>query len=158
MAEAGGEANGLIPLVGDVVRECEICRAFDLATAIPVSGASMASSFNEKVLADLLVLSDPTVAHVLDLFSRYPPLVPVRPTNLGDVWDTSCASWIAVFGEPRIMQMGEGGEWKNDLRIDFRADRYFKSQREGAGSQWTCSSYLQPNDCRWAARGPPTNY
>ena len=47
MAEADGRANGLIPLADDVVREREICWAFDAAPAIPVSGTSSASSSNE---------------------------------------------------------------------------------------------------------------
>ena len=37
-AEVGGRADGLIPLADDVVLEREICRAFDAAPAIPVSG------------------------------------------------------------------------------------------------------------------------
>ena len=49
MAEADWKANSLIPLVDDVVRECEICRASDVAPAIPVAGTSSVSSFNEKV-------------------------------------------------------------------------------------------------------------
>ena len=46
MAGEYGRANGLIPLVGDVVRECDICRALDAAPAIPVAGTSSTSSLD----------------------------------------------------------------------------------------------------------------
>ena len=108
MAEADCKAGGLVPLVDGVARECEIRRAFDAAPAIPVAGTSQASSLNEKVQVDLLFLGDLIAFHVLGLFSRYSLLVPVRSTNPG-----------AVFGEPRMIQMAEGGEWENDLWVDF---------------------------------------
>ena len=81
MAEADGKAGELSPLADDVVRGCEICRAFDVAPAIPVAGTSAASSFNERVQVDLLFLGDLIALHVLDLFSRYSLLAPVRAEN-----------------------------------------------------------------------------
>ena len=134
MAVADGKANGLIPLVGDVVRECEICRAFDVAPAIPASATSAVSSPNEKVRASLPVSDDLITLNVLDLVPRYSALVPVWSKNPEEAWDTFRASPIAVFGEPQIIQMGEGGEWENDLRFDLRADRYIKSQFQGVGA------------------------
>ena len=105
MAEAEGRANGLIPFADDVVRECEACRAFGAAPAIPVARASSASAFNEKVQADLLLLGDITVLHVLDLFSRYSLLSPAGSKNPVEVRDTFCMSRVAILGEPRITQM-----------------------------------------------------
>ena len=133
-AEADWRANWLIPLAGDVVRECDICRAPDVAPAIPVVGTSPVSSFNERVQVDISFLGDLITLRVLDLFSRYPLLVPARSKNPDEVWGTFCFSWIAVFGEPRIVQSDEGGEWKNDIWVDLRADRYIKVQYQGAGA------------------------
>ena len=84
----------------EVVRECEIRRAFDAAPAIPVAGTSKVSSFNEKVQVDLLFLGDLIALHVLDVFPRYSLLVPVRPKNPEEVWDTFCTSWLAALGNP----------------------------------------------------------
>ena len=111
MAEADGKAGKLIPSAGDVVRECEICRASDAAPAIPVAGTSHVSSFNEKVRADLLFLGDLVALRVIDHFPRYSLSVPVRPGNPEGVWDAFCDSRIAVFGKPRLIQMDAGGEW-----------------------------------------------
>ena len=81
LAEADGKADGLIPLVGDVVRECDICRAFDVAPAIPVAGALSVSFFNDKVQTGLLFLDDLVAPRVLDFFSCYSLPVPVRSKN-----------------------------------------------------------------------------
>ena len=91
-ALADGKADGLIALADDVVRECETFRAFDVAPAIPVAGTSSVSSFNEKVQVDLLFSGDLIALHVLDLFSRYSPLSPVRSKGPEEARDTFCAS------------------------------------------------------------------
>ena len=65
---ADGKTGSLIPCVDDVVRECDVCRAFDVAPSIPVSGASLVASFNEKVQVDVLFLEHIFVLRVLDLF------------------------------------------------------------------------------------------
>ena len=92
LAEADGKADGLIPLADDVVRECEICRAFDVAPAIPVAGTSSVSSFNERVQVDPPFSDDLIALHVPDLFSRYSPPVPVRSKNPEEVRETFGAS------------------------------------------------------------------
>ena len=79
-------------------------------------------------------LDDIIALHVLALFSRYSFLVPDRLKNPGEVWDAFCTSRIAEFGKPHSIQMDEGGEWKNELRVDLCADRYTKLQFQGAGA------------------------
>ena len=84
LAEADGKAGRLIPLVGDVVRECEICRTFDVAPAIRVAGTSSASSFNEEAQVGILSLGDLIALHVLDLVSPYSLLArPVEESARG---------------------------------------------------------------------------
>ena len=39
-----------------------------------------------------------------------------------------------AFGKPRIVQMDEGGGWKNDLWVDSCADRYIRLQNQGVGA------------------------
>ena len=82
----------------------------------------------------LLFLADLIGLHVLDLFSRYSLLVPVRSKNPEEVRDTFRTSRIAVLGAPRIIQMGDGGGWENDLRVDSRADRHIKLQYQCVGA------------------------
>ena len=106
MAEAGGKANRLIPPVGDFVRACEICRAFDVAPAIPVSGTSPASSFNGMAQVDLLLMGDIVALHVLDLFARYSLRAPVRSKKSEEVWGSLRTS---RFWETPDKSNGRGG-------------------------------------------------
>ena len=117
-----------------MVRECDVCRAFDAAPSIPVSGASSVAACKEKVQVDLLFLDDIIVLHAVYLFSRHSILVPVRSKNPDKVWDAFRTSRIAVFSKPRAIHMGEEGERNNELRVDFRADRYIEVHFQGAGA------------------------
>ena len=83
---------------------------------------------------DLLFLGDLIILHVLGVFPRYSLLAPGRSKNPAEVWDTFCASWVAVFGKPRIVQMDEEGGWKHDLWVDLCADRYIRLQNQGVGA------------------------
>ena len=140
-AEAEGEAGGLIPSVDDVVRECEICRGFDVAPAIPVAGASSVASFNEQLRVDLLfwvlrvlpsVLGiawtfcfgycDWSVLRVLGLFSSYSLLSSCPVEESG-----RCMGYLSRFADCGFWETpdnsdGRRKEWKNDLWVDLRAD------------------------------------
>ena len=85
MVEADGRAGSLVQYVDEVVRNCEVCRAFDMAPSIPIAGTSTVSAFNEKLQIDLLFLDEHIVLHVLDIFSRYSLMVPVRSKNPEEV-------------------------------------------------------------------------
>ena len=69
-----------------VVTQCEVCRAFDKAPHLPIAGTSMVAAFNEKLQVDLLFLDDLIVLHIMDVFSKYSVLTPVRSKNPLEVW------------------------------------------------------------------------
>ena len=117
-----------------MVRGCDVCRVLGVAPAIPASGASSVASINGKVQDDLLFLDDFIVLRALDLLPSYSFLVPVRSRNPDEAWDAFCTSRIAVFAKPRSIQMEEGGERKNELWVDLRADRYIRLQLRGVGA------------------------
>ena len=134
LAEADGEAVSLILFADDVVRRCDVCRVLHVAPSIPASSFSSVASISEKVQRNLLFLDDFIVLRALDLLSRYSSLAPVRSKNPGEVWGAFRTSRIAVFAKPRSIQMDEGGEWKNELWADSRADRYIRLQLRGVGA------------------------
>ena len=53
MVDSGWGANGLLGCVGDVIQQCEVCRAFGKAPFRPIAGTPLASSFYGKLQADL---------------------------------------------------------------------------------------------------------
>ena len=94
--------------VNQVLETCDVCGAFDKAPHVPIAGTATVSAFNEKVQADLLFLDDLIVAHAMDVFSKY-------SENPQEVWGVSCARLFGTFGPPKRIQMGEGGEWKDEI-------------------------------------------
>ena len=74
--------------------------------------------FNDRVQVILLVLDDIIALRAMDMFSKYSRPPPVRAENPQEVWDAFCGGWLGTFGSPESIQMGEGGEWQNEMRTD----------------------------------------
>ena len=80
------------------------------------------ATFSEKSQVDLLFLGDVFALHIMDLCSRYSPLIPVRTEGPQEVRDAFCSSEIGIFGPPWIIQLDEDGEWKTELWAELRPE------------------------------------
>ena len=114
--------------------QCEVCQAFDKVPRDPAAGTSTVAMFNEKSQVDLLFLDDIIALRILDVFSKYSLLIPVRTKNPQEVWDASRRPRIWVFGHPVSIQLGEGSEWENELSAELRSDRRIKLLSQGVGA------------------------
>ena len=123
MADSGGGNSHLVDFVDDVLERGDVCRAFDQAPHVPHAGDSVGSMFNAKAQVDLLFLDDLLASHAMDMFSKIALLPPAPSENPQDVWDAVCGGRLGAFGPPKCSQMDEGGEWKNEIRTDWRAGR-----------------------------------
>ena len=83
---------------------------------------------------DLLFLGDIIAAHAMDVFSKYSLLHQVKSKNPQEVRDVFCAGWLGAFGPPKSIQMDEGGEWKNEIWLDYCSDRRIKLISQGVGA------------------------
>ena len=117
-----------------MLETCDACRAFDKAPHVPIAGTTTVSSFNKKVQVDLLLLDDPIVVYAMDVFSKYSLLRLAQSENPQEAWGVFCAKWLGTFGPPKRIQMDEGGEWKNEIRMDFCAERRLKLQFQEVGA------------------------
>ena len=90
--------------------------------------------FNGCLRLDLLFLGDIIALRVMDVFSKYSILARARSKNPQEVWDAFLSSWVGVFGAPKSLHLGEGGEWKNDLWRDLCVERRIKLVFQGAGA------------------------
>ena len=81
---------------------------------------------DERLQVALLLLDASIELHVMDIFPKYSPLIPVRTKNPQEPWDASCSSWIGVFGPPMSSWLDGGGEWKNEFRTELRPGRRIK--------------------------------
>ena len=119
--------NMHLPTCADEVSEqSEIRRAFDKARNAPMAGNSTASVFNGKLQADLPFLDSSITVRAMDVFSKYPPLIPVRAKHPRGVWGAFFTSRIGVFGPLRCIQMDDGGEWKNKAWTELRSYQRIK--------------------------------
>ena len=76
-------------------------------------------------------MGDIIAPHVIDVFSKYSLLFPVRTKNPQEVRN----SWIRVSGPPLCGQMDEDGEWENDLWAELRRERRIKLLFQGVGAR-----------------------
>ena len=58
----------------------------------------------------------------------------MKSKNPQEVWDVFCAGWLGTFGPPKSIQMDEGGEWKNEVWMDYCSDRRIKLIFQGVGA------------------------
>ena len=65
------ETLGLANYVGEVLGQCEPCRAFDMATHIAISGATTGPAFRGKLQTGLLFLSDPIALRAAYVYPKY---------------------------------------------------------------------------------------
>ena len=84
-----------------------MCCDSDEAPRIPIAGASVVPTLNEKFQARPSFWGDAIAWRALEIFSGYSLLAPVRSTNPH--------GGRAIFGRPERVQMNEGGEWEMSL-------------------------------------------
>ena len=61
----------------DVVAQCDVCKAFEKAPHIPISGTSSASMLYERMRKKSLFLSDIIALRIMGVFSKYSMLTRV---------------------------------------------------------------------------------
>ena len=100
LAHSVGNNMHLLARADEAMAQCEVCQAFEQAPHIPVGGTSTVAMFSEKLRADSPFSDDIIAPHVVDVFSKYSPLIPVRTKNPQEARDAGCSPWIGIFGPP----------------------------------------------------------
>ena len=97
--------------VDEVLAQCGVCQAFGKAPHAPAAGASTVAAYSEKLQVALLFVGDIIALRIMDVFSKYSFLIPVRTKNPKEVWDALRTSWIGFFaphGASSLMRVGSG--------------------------------------------------
>ena len=90
--------------------------------------------FNERLQMDLIFLDDIITLRIMGVFSKYSMLARARPKHPQEARAAFLSSWAGVFGIPKSLHLGEGGERKNDLWRDLCVGRRIKLVLQGAGA------------------------
>ena len=134
MADAEGAEIRAPDSAGGVAGLCEVGRAFDGATYLPVAGTSMVSSPTENGQIDLLFLGDVLDPHVTKPYPKYSLLVLVCSGNPLEVRGSLAGTQIPAVSRPRAIQTDAGGAWGYGKRTDFRTKRNNRPQIHGRGA------------------------
>ena len=70
----------------------------------------------------------------MDMFPKFPLLLPVQPENPQEVWDAFCGGWSGIFVSPWSIRVDGGGEWRKDIWADLCAGLRIKLQFRGVGA------------------------
>ena len=116
---SGGDMHSLT-CADEVSDQREVCRAFKEAPHVPIAKASAVATSNEKSQVDLLLPADIIESDAMDVSSECAFLMPARSKTFQEVWGALRNSRIGVFGPSQCAQMDEGGERKNEVRMDMR--------------------------------------
>ena len=100
LVDSGRENMHLLNFAGNPSEHCEVCRALNKATHVPIAVTAAESMFNEKSKVDILFLNSIIALHVMDAYSEYLPLIPARSETSREVRDVSCGCCVRVFGQP----------------------------------------------------------
>ena len=98
-----------------VLEQRDICRVFDMAPHVPIAGMPAVSLFNGKLQVNLLLLGNAIALHSMDGFSEYALPVVAPSKNPQEVRHASRGARVGVFGQPKRIHRGEGGEWKRGV-------------------------------------------
>ena len=131
LVDSDGDNMHVLTCVDGVLERCDKCRPLDKAPHVPVAGTSTVFRFNEKSREDLLFSGDIIALRAMDVSSQYSLSKPARSKNPQEVWNSFRNSRGGVFGQPRSIQVDEGGGRKNEVRTDLRSDRRTKLQFQG---------------------------
>ena len=115
MVESDRGTMHLVNTADGFLGQCDFCRAFDKAPHAPITGLPAASMFNGGLRANLLFPGDAVALPAMDGLSKCSLLIPARSENTQEVRDAFGGARIGGPGQPRRVQMGEGGEWKKEV-------------------------------------------
>ena len=87
--------------------------------------------FNLKVQVDLLLSGGIIAVRAMDMLSKYSLLLPGQCENPQEFWGSFRFGRLGILSPPKSIQMGEGGEWRNETWADLRAGRRIKLQFPG---------------------------
>jgi len=130
--------NEIIDNIKITTKNCNICKQFKRAPAVPVVSVPLSNNFNDVVAMDLIVMSQGTyIVHLIDLFTRY-SMACVRKTKRQDcITDAIMKIWIKYFGSPRKFLADNGGEFANAGYTDMCESFNIEIMKTAAESPWS---------------------
>ena len=114
MLSRAGVHQDALKLIGDVVRECEICRRYSRSPPKPRIRAELAGFFNDIVMVDLFFVWGKIFMIILDEATRYKVSSMLRDKTGHSILRCLLMDWMRYFGPMRTLVSDQEGGLRSD--------------------------------------------
>ena len=156
------EISGLLDIVKDLDKNCEICMRYKGTSSRPLVGFSLAHDFNENetIAMDLKQFRGAYILHMVDHATRYSAAAIVS-SKQKKVIDKIFKHWIAIFGTPNLF-LSDKEEFNNELFREMGKQLNINIKTTAAESPWSNSIVEKQNGVignmmKYPAHGRPCN-
>ena len=112
----------------------------------PIVGLSRATDFNQTMTMDLHQLSDNIwYFHMIDEFTRFSNAVIIKSKATRVVTNKLIQCWISLFGSPKRVLSGNGGEFESSEFKDMCENFNIKVVTTPAEAPWSNGIWEQDN-------------
>ena len=114
---------------------CDVCRTVHEAPHVPIAEAATVSMASGSIISSGRIISGRLRSLARDgrLFDVL-PLNPAALKNSQGAREAFCSVRIGVFGQPKSIRTGEGGEWENAVWAALRPGHRIKLQFQVVGA------------------------
>ena len=121
---------------------CEQCIKLSNRKPIRKVGLPRATRFNECVAMDLKMINDKWTLHMIDSFSRFSVIVPVKNKTGKEILEKIFRFWISIFGTPVSFMTDNGGEFVNEGFLELASKLEITLHSSPAESPW-CNGVVE---------------
>ena len=146
LRDSGIVDESILKSVDDVSAKCTICKRFRKPPLRPVVAFPTATSFNETVAMDIKVIGGVSVLHMVDHATRYSSAFVVPNKKKETIVRAVMEYWVRIFGSPGYFLTDNGGEFVNDLLIEYAEKFNIVLKTTAAESAWSNGLCEKHND------------
>lgn len=138
ISDSGVNDSDINQLVDHVSSHCDICRQFKRPPLKPAVAFPSASAFNDTVAMDLKFMGNGIyLLHMIDHATRYSSACVIRNKRKETIVISVLENWIRIFGSPHYFLTDNGGEFVNDLMLEYAEKFNISLKTTAAESAWS---------------------
>ena len=120
--------------IREIIAGCEQCNISKPPPSLPHVGKHCATRLNQSVQVGLPFLGSEMFLRAMDTRTKFSLCTAIPNREQETTWKAFFTSWVAFFGKPCQIQVGAGGELKNDLRRNQCAENNIEISLAGLGA------------------------
>ena len=141
LKDAGVTDKNLMDELKGIRHSCDTCLKYKRSSPRPAVGFPMAKNLNETLAMDLKEITGQGkklwFLHIIDLATRYSGACIVESKNKEVIVSAIFKCWISVFGSPLKILVDNGGEFANDVFMDYCENFNVRIKTTAGESPWS---------------------